>query len=147
MARRRGALEAPKHEVTVDEATSAITKDYYEDVKDVGDDVIRAIKDGEITDSEGADDYLHDSIDGTQRVIYTWQARLGLLASENSDAYFEEGMGELVCKDGIPYEQLMYYAMKADVHEYLDREGVDLNDDDTYEQEEHESNGRRRRRR
>lgn len=147
MAKRRGSLPDPRHEVTVDEATSAITKDYYADVRGVGDDIIRAIKDGEITDPDSADTYLHETIDGTRRVIYTWQARLGLLASENADAYFDEGLSDLDCSEGIPYEQLMYWAMRADVLEYLDREGVDLQSDETYEQEEHESNGRRRRRR
>ncbi len=124
--------------ITVEDATSAITRDYYEDVKGVGDDIIRAIKDGEIENEEDADRYLHETIDGTQRVIYTWQARLGLLASSNADAYFEEGLGELVCTDSVPYEQLMYWALRADVLEYLGREDIDIFDPETYEEEEDE---------
>ena len=39
------------------------------------------------------DDWLHDTIDGHEWVIYTFKARCVLVATDNPDAY-EEEMGE-----------------------------------------------------
>jgi hypothetical protein len=126
----------PVTERQVSDAVSIITRDYYADVRGVGDELIDAIQDGEITDRESFDERLREDIDGAQRVIYTYNARLGLLASENHEAYFEEGIGDLDCKDSVPYETLMFYAMQKDVLEYMEREGFDPFDDDTYGDED-----------
>jgi hypothetical protein len=138
MARRRKQVEEVT-ESDVQDAVAVITRDYYADVAAVGDDLIARIKDGEIP---SRDDFfseaLHDTVDGTQRVIYTWEARLGLIASENHDAYFEEGLGDLDCRSSVPHEVLMFYAMQQDVVEYMEREGCDPNDDDSYGEEEDE---------
>lgn len=122
--------------IDVNAAVSAIKRDYYEDVKDFGDSLIQAIKDGEIKDRDDFSERLHEDVDGAARVIYTWQARLGLLASDNEDAYFDEMGDELVCDGSIPYEQLMFYAMQRDIVEYMVREGADPDDDETYEEED-----------
>jgi hypothetical protein len=137
MAKRRKNPEQPT-EREVQDAVSVITRDYYGDVASVGDDLIQRIKDGEIASPDDFHDALHDAIDGTQRVIYTWQARLGVLVSENHDAYFEEGLGPLDCSESVPWEQLMFAAMERDVVEYMDREGVDPSDDASYESDEDE---------
>jgi hypothetical protein len=137
MPRRRSkAAEATVTERDVQDAVAVITRDYYSDVADHGDDLIARIKSGDITDPSDFSDILHQDIDGAARVIYTWQARLGLIASENHDAYFEEGIGDLDCRDSVPYEVLMFYAMQQDVIEYMATNGCDPNDEDCYAEEE-----------
>ena len=108
----------------MDDAVNIINRDYLEDVHGVGDDIIRAAKEGEITDRDDFETYLHESIDSQQRVIYTFQAKLGLLVSDNASAGLEDGIVEL-SGDTIPWEQLMYAAMERDVLEYLDHMGFD----------------------
>jgi hypothetical protein len=129
-------IEQPT-EREVQDAVAVITRDYYADVASLGDDLIARIKEGEIEDPDNFHDALHDAVDGTQRVIYTWQARLGVLVSENWDAGLEEGIIEL-SGDTVPWEQLMFAAMERDVVEYMDREGVDPSDDASYESDEDE---------
>ena len=124
--------QADVTEEDVRDAVSVIQRDYYQDVKNLGDELIERVKDGEIPERDGFGDALHDAVDGTQRVIYTWQARLGLLATKNDDAYFEELGEELTCDGSVPYEQLMFYALQRDVVEYMTREGFDPDDDSIY---------------
>lgn len=146
MARPKKRSAAPKRAVTIDlnadiaeedvnDAVSVIRRDYYADVEGLGDSLIEAIKDGEIADREQFQDRLHEDVDGSQRVIYTWQAQLGILASENSDAYFEELGETLECDGSVPYEKLMFYAMQRDVVEYMTREGFDPDDESIFDDE------------
>ena len=54
----------------------------------------------------------------------------------NDAAAFEAGVG-IECADDIPYSTLMYFAMRQDVVDNLDREeGDDPFDDETYEEED-----------
>lgn len=138
MAKKERRLGAPPTERDVKDAVAVIQRDYYDDVETLGDELMGRIKDGEIPDRDAFSDALHETIDGSRRVFVTWLARLGLLATSNYDAYFEEGIGDLDCSESVPYETLMFYALQQDVVEYMQREGVDPFDDDTYEEEEDE---------
>lgn len=103
--------------ITVDQAVSAIRADYYTDVREHAASFAQEHADefdaetGEITGD--IEDALHESIDGCSRVIYTYQARLGLLVSDNEDAWEEYGF------ETPTIEQRMYCAMMADVRDYL----------------------------
>lgn len=77
-------------EVSVDEALRVLNHDYWDDVRDIVDDLARAIRDGEITDDESFQEYLDETTDGHERVIYAHQSRLGLCFTNNADAYEEE---------------------------------------------------------
>ena len=131
-------FSADPTEEDVRDAVAVIQRDYYADVKNLGDELIERIKDGEIPDHESFGDALHDTVDGTQRIISTWQARLGLLASSNDDAYFEELGETLECDGSVPYEKLLFFAMERDVVEYMTREGFDPDDDSIYGEEDEE---------
>lgn len=121
---RRSADEVTDDDVKA--AVSILSMDYYNDVRGVAKDLARSMKDGEV---EEFGDALHDAVDGTQRVIYTFQARCGLLVSDNADAYIEEfGTDGVVESGGIAWERLMFAAMEADVIEELDVRSVDVND-------------------
>lgn len=111
-------------EITVDEAVSAIRRDYYRDVLSLARDLAERMKAGEIEDFNDA---LHEQVDGCARVIYTFRAKLGLLASDNEDEAESQGLET----DGSP-EQRMYYALQADITERLVAAGVDLDDSDSW---------------
>ncbi len=115
---------------TVDEANHVLERDYMEDVDNVAQGALRAIKDEEINNAEELHDWLHQTLDGTQRVTYTRQAQLGLVFSRNDDAYVDNyGADGVADADGnVNWSALMYAAMERDVHEALDRLGVDVND-------------------
>lgn len=115
----------------VKEAIRILTADYYSDVRDVAESVLeRMIEAGE--DAEYSD-ILHEEVDGTQRVIYTFQAKLGVVMSDNADAFFEEFGDEGACtKDGIAWERICFVAMERDVGELLDAHGFDSQDPETW---------------
>jgi len=121
---RRSANEVTEADVKA--AESILTMDYYNDVRSVARGLAQSMKDGEVDEFSDA---LHEAVDGTQRVIYTWQARCGLLVSDNADAYIEEfGEEGVVANGAIAWERLMFAAMEADVIKELDIRSVDVND-------------------
>lgn len=131
-ARKSKRVEMPHRsadEVTDEDVKAAInilTHDYNNDVRGVAQDLAQRMKDGEVDEFSDA---LHEAVDGTQRVIYTFQAKLGVILSDNSDRYFEEFGEEGACsKDGIAWERLCFVAMEQDVVEELEARGVDVND-------------------
>jgi hypothetical protein len=127
------ALTSDEMSTALDLATRIIRADYGADVEGIGESIIDAIKVGEVTDSDSLHERIAYEVVGTQRVIYTYQAKLGLLASDNEDAYDEES-GE---EGGTP-EQRIYYAMCRDVREWLkdlhdigdDWDGPEIGEDD-----------------
>lgn len=117
--RRRSASKSVKKSDTITEedvnaAISVLTRDYFQDVDGVVDDIERAVKKGEITDDESLTEYLEQTVDGSARVIYTFQAKIGLLVSKNEDAYQDE-TGEPPSDPS----KAMYFAMIADVRDRL----------------------------
>lgn len=121
----------------VNDAVQVIRQDYYQDVQGVAQDVAEYIRENAPIDRDRIMDVIHETIDGHGRVIYTFQAKLGLLASDNEDAYFED-----FGSDTMPTEsQKMYCAMERDVYEELDRMGIDINDDYPGQEEDDESDG------
>lgn len=122
MARKKTAArkstEPPRvTEEEVDEALRVLRRDYYQDVRSVGNELARQIKDKEITTREEFYDRLPQAVADTQRIIYTFQARIGLLCTEYPDE-FEEEYGD---KPESP-EQALQAAMERDVREYMERE-------------------------
>jgi len=116
-------------EKDVDAALSVLRADYYSDVRGVAQDLARAMKEGEVDEFSDA---LHEAVDGTQRVIYTYQARVGLICTDNQDAYVED-FGEVPLENGnIKWEAMMFVAMEKDVVEDLEAHDVDVNDPDSW---------------
>jgi hypothetical protein len=123
----------------VDAATGILRADYYDDVRDLANSLVEEIVKGEIDDRATFDDRLHEAVDGSGRVIYTWQARLGLLSSDNEDAAADE-MGA----EDAPTtpEGRMYFALRADVLEEIasraslgtnvNGESIEFDDDSTW---------------
>jgi hypothetical protein len=139
MATRKKAparVEIPRRsrdEITEEDCKAAehiLDLDYMNDVRGVAKDLARQMKEGEVDDFSDA---LHQAIDGTQRVIYTHQAKLAVVFSPNGDAYFDEFGEEGAVENGaIAWERLAFVAMQQDVIKELDVRSVDVNDPDSW---------------
>lgn len=110
--RRKSAPDRVTDE-DVNAAVSIIKRDYYQDVRDLGDSLKDEVKAGDIDNEEQLQERLDEDVDGSGRVIYTLQAKLGLLSSDNEDAWEEMGL-----ENPTP-EQKMFCAMRQDVLEYI----------------------------
>jgi hypothetical protein len=115
--------------MTLDEARRVLRADYYQEVASVADDLLQALKNGEVTDREGALDWLHETLDSHRRVIYTAQAMEVVLVSDNDGAYDDNYGAEGIVEDGqIQWSRLAYAAMEADVFDNLrTRDNFDIN--------------------
>jgi len=101
----------------VAKASSVLQKDYWDDVRYLAECIQYEVKDGEITSMEQLQDRLHEDCDSAQRVIYTHQAKLALVFSDNDEAWDEEFGGEMP-----NWSQLAYCAFYRDVQESLNVE-------------------------
>jgi hypothetical protein len=120
-------------------AASRLRAWYYGRVRDVTEDALGQILSGELEDEDALEQWLHETIDQSDVVIYTHKAKCALLASNNEDA-LEEETGEARADVGAR----AYYAMRADVRETLETlvnyppdglglpEGFDLSDSTTW---------------
>ncbi len=95
--------------ISVDDAMRVLTRDYFDDVRGICEEMKRAVKDGEVSSEDEWHDALHEHVDGHQRVIYTHQARVGLCCTDNPDAWEECGYVRPTV------EAQMYWAIMADV--------------------------------
>ena len=122
-------------ESEVELALDILRRDYSTDINDIATDFLSEAED------QGADgwsrdsalDWLHETLDGCHRVVYTLQSQLGLAISRHASAGVDEGLVDF--SDGMPWAGLMYAAMEQDVMEELTRRGVDLNADPIYHPE------------
>ena len=108
-----------------DDACRALRHWYYSEIKEWAADYDRAIESGEYADREEFLDRLHEDIDSSQLVIYTYKAKAVLFASDNEDAY-EDQMGE----KAPTVEAAAYMAIETDILRTLN---VDINDDEVFQ--------------
>jgi hypothetical protein len=132
MATRRKAKttrsSAPKRitEEDVKAAVDVISSDYWQDVRECAADFIERFHKGEFKDEEDYRKQLEQYVDGSQRVIYTYWARLGLLATNSANAY-EEQTGEVPAGDSAGISKQMYYAFLEDIQNHI---GSDIDFDE-----------------
>ena len=85
-----------------------IERGYLDDVRSIAEEA------AELPEDE-RDDYIHETVDGNEWVIYTFRAMLVPIVSSNDDAYERDFGGQ---PDGAMREaQIAYAAMRADVEE------------------------------
>lgn len=119
MARKvRQTRQVKCSEPSLDDAIRAISKWYNDEIRGLVETAKEEIKRGNITD---INDWIHETIDEHEFVIYTYKARLVLVATDNPDA-FEDEMGS----KPETVEQAAYGAMSYDLRERLSAEGVEL---------------------
>jgi len=113
-------------ESDVKAALDVLRQDYWQDIRGVGDEILQAVRDGEITDTDEFETRLSQDIDSSSRVIYTIENQLTLVCSDDADAYVDEFGEEGLVKDGaVNWPAMAYAAFMADVRGY-----IDANDDD-----------------
>lgn len=118
-------------EADVKAAISVLEADYFNDVLGIAKEIAKELKKGEIDEDE-VRDRIHEDVENDQRIIYTYQARIALLCSDNNDAYVDE-VGEVPLQGrNIHWEALASAAMQQDVFDALDRHGVDVNDPNSW---------------
>lgn len=111
-----------------------LRRDYNNDVRDLAES-IKGELDERIADGEEGEalrewliEHIDETIDGCARVIYTGKAQEALLFSSNDGAYADEfGPEGMVEGDCIMWSRLAYAAVRADVLEQLESDGVDVN--------------------
>jgi hypothetical protein len=115
----RGEVSSSDAEALLKFAIDVINQDYWDDVRGITGNLLAEVKAGQITDDEQLREALHQAIDSSSRVIYTFQARLGMLATNNADAWEDLGF------ESPTIEQQMFAALEADVRALLDAEDVE----------------------
>jgi hypothetical protein len=113
-------IERLTDEQVTQRANGIAAREYESTVRGIVEDLKHEIKTGTITDSEGAMDWLHDTIDGHHDVIYTHAAMEVCRQSRNDQAYFDQfGSDGAVDESGIQWSKLAYCALEADVLEEI----------------------------
>lgn len=103
------------------QAWTCLHNSYRADVDSMVDTMLEFVATGEVATIEKFHEYLAESCENTQRVIYTGRAIECLLLSENEDAYYEEhGTGMPDDVDTIPWSTLAFYAFREDVLEMIE---------------------------
>lgn len=98
----------------ITEAMRPIATQYWETVRDIANEA-HALPDGDDRET-----YIHETVDGSEWVIYTYAAQAVLLITDSQDAYAEEYGGDNVVSDGtINWSVLAYAAMEWDVRGHL----------------------------
>lgn len=117
------ATAKPKSDTITEEdvqaAFNVINKDYWNDVRGIAEDLYRELRSGELS-RDDIDERIHELVEGSARVIYTFQAKLGMLCTNNADAYEELGVD---LSEGIDWSKLMACSMIEDVRSHLTEEG------------------------
>lgn len=104
---------------TFDDAMSTLRRWYYDEIRSLAAEAVRefpfpADENDDDENEEPRADWLHETIDGHEFVIYTVKAQAVILASDSHDA-MEDETGE----KGTD-EQRAYFAMLADVREQIE---------------------------
>lgn len=97
-------------------------KDYFDEIRAVRDNALEEYKEyGRDTDpNEWVSDWLHQTIDGHEWVIYNWYHTQILTWSDNEDAVFDV-MGEVTGTDASSVlTPMAFFAMEADVRDHLE---------------------------
>ena len=109
------------------------SKTYTDDIAEVVSAFKLAVESGDITDTESADEWLWQTIDGHRRVIITHLAKECLYASNHDGAYFDDFGSEGAVKDGsLNWSALAFCAFRQDVLDALSVDGIELHDEDTF---------------
>jgi len=118
-----------------EDAHRVLRADYWQDVRGLGDELIEEArtkyKDGETDLREWFIEQVEQSVDGHQRAIYTGLAIETVLYSDHDGAYVDDFGTDGLVEDGqINWHKLAWAALRADVLDYIEAHGLDVNADD-----------------
>lgn len=124
------------NDITVDQARGILRRAYWDDVREIIRDAKDEITSGNLArDEDTIREYLHETVDGHQRVIYAHLNFETLLCCSNEDAYTQDFGGEGVVTGGaVNWSVLAHAALYNDVMQQADSDGLfDVPDDDIEE--------------
>jgi hypothetical protein len=119
--RNDGRITEQQH----DDAMRVLRAEYYQDVRGIAEELVNRVKDGEITDQDGFEQAIHESVDGSYWVIYTHANFQVLMCSDNHDAYMEDFSSVPAEGDSLNWAALAFAAMERDVRQQIDAEGIE----------------------
>lgn len=101
----------------ITEAMRPIAAQYWETVRGIAEEARSLLED------DDRDQFIHESVDGSEWVIYTYAAQAVILITDNEDAYEEteslhELAGVLESASSL-YTSIAYHAMRQDVNDHL----------------------------
>ncbi len=103
--------------VTHDMAINALNREYMDEIRSIAANIVAEHYDPETQepiDSDECEQYLTETIDGHEWVIYTHKAKIVAVVTDSPDAY-EDEMGE----KAPTVEAAAYFSMLADVRDML----------------------------
>lgn len=113
---------------TLSDAMQVLRADYFKDVEEIGEEIKNQLKAGDIPDRDRFLEAVDEATADDGRVIYTQQAMLCLVFSENADAFFEE-FGEIPkAGNSVNWSAIACMAFRRDVLDWLAHNGVEAND-------------------
>jgi hypothetical protein len=131
-------LTREEAESIVKDAESVLRAEYYTDIRELATEIKDELKEKLVAGESGEPlrewliERVDEAVDGHHRVVYTWQSQKVLLFSDNSSAYSDIFGDEGIVENGdICWSRLAWAAMRADLNEQLEAEGIDLNDPDS----------------
>ena len=107
--RNDGRITEQQH----DDAMRVLRAEYYQGSAASPQDIGERIKEREITDQDGLDQALRESVDGSYWVIYTHANFQVLMCSDNHDAYSEDSGSPPVDGDSVNWAYLAYWPWNA----------------------------------
>lgn len=132
-------MNRQERERAASDALNNLRADYYTDVTDTADSIRESVQEAFDSGKRGEElrecllTAMHETIDGCSRVIYTFQAQLGLLMSDNAGAYVDNFGTDGVAIDGdLNWSALMFSALEQDVFEHWDAHNLDVNEPESW---------------
>lgn len=130
-------LTREEAESLVKDAESVLRAEYYTDVRELASEIKEELKERLVAGEAGEPlrewliERIDEAVDGHHRIIYTWQSQKLLLFSDNASAYADDFGDEGIVENGdICWNRLAWAAMRADLRDQLDAEGIDVNEPD-----------------
>jgi len=101
----------------ITEAMRPIATQYWQTVRSIAEEAQG------IDDDDDRDTFIHEQVDGSEWIIYTYAAQAVILITDNENAYTElESLGELASVLEGPsslYTSIAFHAMRQDVNDHL----------------------------
>jgi len=107
-----------------DDAMRVLRAEYYQGVRGISQELAERVANGEITERDGLEQALNESIDSSYWVIYTHANFQVLLCTDHHDEYSEQYGEPPVTGNDINWAVLAYAALERDVRDQMDAEGV-----------------------
>ena len=106
------------------------SQEYRQEISDLAESLVDEM---ENHDRDSWLEYMHETIDGHSFCIYTAESQDVIRHSNNDGAAVDNFGADGIVQDGqLNWAMMAYCAIEQDVLEEIDRQGHDVNDDDSF---------------